>query len=116
MQMQEMEERETNQRQMYDKLFTALEEKGANSPYGLHAASSRELLPPGGLNSTSGSWFGKNAVEDMQRQFTEQIQARLAELESLVTEKDEQIEKLQADNGSLQAMQRNGEKTVYEKN
>ena len=34
MQMQEMEERETNQRQMYDKLFTALEEKGANSPYG----------------------------------------------------------------------------------
>ena len=88
MQMQEMEEREANQKQMYDKLFTALDEKGTR-PNGLHAASSKELLPHDGLNSTSGSWFGKNAVEDMQRQFTEQIQARVVELESLVTEKDE---------------------------
>ena len=101
---------------MYDKLFTALDEKGANSPYGLHAASSKELLPQGGLNSTGGSWFGRNAVEDMQRQFTEQIQARVTELESLVTVKDEEIEKLRADNSSLQAMQRNGEKTEFGKN
>ena len=45
MQMQEMEERETNQKQMYDKLFTALDEKGANGLRGLHAASSKEILP-----------------------------------------------------------------------
>ena len=107
MQMQEMEERETNQKQMYDKLFGALDEKGVLRPGGLHAASSKELLSPDNLNATGGSWFGKNAVEDMQKQFTEQIQARVAELEELVTKKDEKIESLENDNFSLQSMQKN---------
>ena len=89
-----MEERETNQKSMYDKLFTALDEKGAMRANGLHTASSKELLPHDQLNATGGSWFGKNAVEDMQKQFTDQIQARVAELEDLVTKKDEEIESL----------------------
>ena len=74
MQMQEMEEREANQKQMYDKLFTALDEKGTQGLYGIHTTSSKDIFPQDGLNSTSGSWFGAHAVEDMQKQFTESFQ------------------------------------------
>ena len=116
MQMQEMEEREANQKQMYDKLFTALDEKGTLRPNGLHAASSKELLHPDNLNATGGSWFGKNAVEDMQKQYTEQIQARVAELESLVNNKDEYIDNLTAENASLQKIHKSGAKSEVVKN
>ena len=61
--MQEMEEKERNQKQMYDKLFRAFDEKSSSR----NGTNSKEPLLENGLNSTSGSWFGKNAVEDMQK-------------------------------------------------
>ena len=61
--MQEMEEKERNQKQMYDKLFHAFDEKNSSR----NGTNSKEPTLENGLNSTSGSWFGKNAVEDMQK-------------------------------------------------
>ena len=48
---------------MYDKLFHAFDEKNSSR----NGTNSKEPLLENGLNSTSGSWFGKNAVEDMQK-------------------------------------------------
>ena len=57
-----MEEKERNKKKMNDKLFHAFDEKSSRN-----GTNSKEPLLENGLNSTSGSWFGKNAVEDMQR-------------------------------------------------
>ena len=95
---------------MYDKLFCALEENDLRSgdqyqqqtpkglsrvdSHSLHHSSSKEL------GSTSGSLFGAQAVDTMQRKYAEQIQARVDELEGKVKEKEEQnhqlLEKLAA--------------------
>ena len=99
MQLQETEEREANQRQMYDKLFEALDEgskSGLETPTqsmrrdstSLHHSSSKEL------GSTTGSLFGAKAVENMQKRYTDQLQARANELEEKVSEKDQMIEQL----------------------
>ena len=70
-----MEEREGDQKRMYDRLFQALDEQQANggsqngTPHLLRRAGPGNIggISSGELNSTSGSWFGANAVEDMQK-------------------------------------------------
>ena len=46
------------------------------------------------LESTSGSWFGNNAVEDMRVQLQLQVQARVDELEHKLAERTELLDKL----------------------
>ena len=88
---------------MYDKLFFALEENGIGKDRAdlltptaqmrrdgtsLHHSSSKDL------GSTSGSLFGAQAVESMQRRYAEQIQQRSEELETKLKNKEQVIEEL----------------------
>lgn len=93
---------------MYDRFFKALDEQGVATPLSNHQNLAKNTSSQFGtpqqmsrcqsgkdlLESTSGSWFGNHAVEDMRVQLQEQVQARVDELEHKLAERTEQLDRL----------------------
>lgn len=89
-QVKETKEREIEQKQMYEKMFSALEQgNDTNTLRSANNSASRTKRPEELFNSTSIS-FGKE-IENMQKQLQDEMQTRIKELENQVKQKDKQL-------------------------
>lgn len=101
-QVKETEQREAQQRSMYDKMFVALETGNGD----LTNSAGRGKKPEEMFNSTQMS-FGKE-IEQMQKQLQDEMQSRINELENLLkTNEQEYLYEKQKMEDKLSAMTNN---------